>query len=256
MRNIALDTEVLSRLQCCQQVPFDTIDRLRSLGVGLVVDLPQIIVVGDQSSGKSSVLQAISRVRFPIKEGLCTRFATEVVLRRLPQVKVDVKVIPASRSGHGRAQPFEESSFSKDELPHTIERAMEYMGLDGTNNFSEDVLRVEISAPDVPHLTLVDLPGFYHSDSQAQSLSGKVVVDRLVAKFMSQKGSLILAVISAKNEIVMQRVLSETEKHDPRRERTMGIITKPDTLGSGTGDEMSYIDLAKNNESSHRLALG
>lgn len=37
---------------------------------------------GDQSSGKSSCLEAISGVPFPRKDTLCTRFATEVVLRK------------------------------------------------------------------------------------------------------------------------------------------------------------------------------
>ncbi|MBE3042786.1 dynamin family protein, partial [Candidatus Bathyarchaeota archaeon] len=46
------------------------------------IDLPQIVVCGDQSSGKSSVLEAISGMAFPAKDNLCTRFATEVILRR------------------------------------------------------------------------------------------------------------------------------------------------------------------------------
>jgi GTPase SAR1 family protein len=54
----------------------DTIDRLRSQGVSHYVALPQIVVCGDQSCGKSSVLQAISGLPFPIKDTLCTRVAT------------------------------------------------------------------------------------------------------------------------------------------------------------------------------------
>lgn len=60
----------------------DTISSLRSQGVGQYVDLPQIIVCGDQSSGKSSVLEALSGMAFPTKDALCTRLATEIILRR------------------------------------------------------------------------------------------------------------------------------------------------------------------------------
>lgn len=60
---------------------FDTTNKLSSLGIGRIVNLPRIIVVGDQSSGKSSVLEAISHVKFPVGSDLCTRFATELVLR-------------------------------------------------------------------------------------------------------------------------------------------------------------------------------
>ncbi|KAI1159503.1 P-loop containing nucleoside triphosphate hydrolase protein [Nemania serpens] len=63
----------------------DVIDTLRSQGIGRYVDLPQIIVCGDQSSGKSSILEAISGLSFPTKDNLCTRFATELILRRSPE---------------------------------------------------------------------------------------------------------------------------------------------------------------------------
>jgi len=45
-------------------------------------DNEQLVVVGDQSSGKSSVLQGITRLPFPVDDTLCTRFPTEVSLRR------------------------------------------------------------------------------------------------------------------------------------------------------------------------------
>jgi len=54
------------------------IDKLRSYGISQYVNLPQLIVCGDQSSGKSSVLDAISGIPFPTKDNLCTRFATDM----------------------------------------------------------------------------------------------------------------------------------------------------------------------------------
>lgn len=60
----------------------DVIDKLRSQGISRFIDLPQLILCGDQSSGKSSVLEAVSGLQFPAKTALCTRFATELILRR------------------------------------------------------------------------------------------------------------------------------------------------------------------------------
>jgi len=57
------------------------------------IELPQIIVIGDQSSGKSSVLEAISRIKFPAKSGLGTRITTKLVLRNSASPKVDVSII-------------------------------------------------------------------------------------------------------------------------------------------------------------------
>lgn len=254
MTDVSLDSEALGQLSRDQKVLLDCIDSLRSLGVGKLVNLPQIIVVGDQSSGKSSVLEAISRVRFPVKGGLCTRFATELVLRKKPKEELVVKI----RASNPDRQPdFNERRFSKHDLPEIIEQAKKLMGIgDDASSFSEDTLRVEVSGPDLEPLTLVDLPGFYHAGTSDQSPEGISTVLRLVERYMKQKNSIILAVVSAKNEIVQQKVLGEVQRHDPLRERTMGIVTKPDTLTPGSLEEEKYVQLAKNQESSHIFKHG
>jgi hypothetical protein len=40
------------------------------------------VIVGDQSSGKSSLLQSLTEIPFPVNSGLCTRFPTRIVSRR------------------------------------------------------------------------------------------------------------------------------------------------------------------------------
>ncbi|KAI1772259.1 P-loop containing nucleoside triphosphate hydrolase protein [Hypoxylon cercidicola] len=254
MESVSLDPTALEQLHGEQKTLLDAIDNLRKHGIDRFVDLPQIIVVGDQSSGKSSVLEAISRVRFPVKDVLCTRFATELVLRTDNHTKIDVRIHPSGIS-RKETHSFEEKSFDKEELPRIIENAKKVM-LGGDTGFSEDVLRIEISGPDVPHLTMVDLPGFYHGEDEHQSAAGRDVVDRLVERYMARKNSIILAIVSARSQVVMQKVLTKVKQHDKKKERTLGIITKPDTLASGSQDEGNFIRLAKNLEKSHGLSLG
>lgn len=55
---------------------FDIVDKLRELDVNHELSLPQLVVCGSQSSGKSSVLEAISEIPFPRGDMTCTRFAT------------------------------------------------------------------------------------------------------------------------------------------------------------------------------------
>ncbi|KAI3331443.1 hypothetical protein HD806DRAFT_518465 [Xylariaceae sp. AK1471] len=254
MATISLDPEAIEQLSGERKALLDAIDSLRKHGIGRFVDLPQIIVVGDQSSGKSSVLEAISRVRFPVKDGLCTRFATELVLRTDLQTKVDVRVQSASVSAEV-AYTFNETRFDKEDLPRIIEEAKTHLLRDSTA-FSEDVLRVEICSPDVPHLTLVDLPGFYHSEDENQSAAGREIVGRLVESYMARKNSIILAIVSARNQVILQTVLSRVKGHDKNQERTLGIITKPDLLTPGSQDEDRFISLARNQDKSHHLSLG
>src|SRR5690242_6954824 len=72
----------------------DSVDSLRSQGINHYVSLPQIIVCGDQSAGKSSVLEAISGVSFPVKSTLRTRFPTELVLRNSSKEGVSASIVP------------------------------------------------------------------------------------------------------------------------------------------------------------------
>lgn len=76
------------------------IDKLRQLGIESEVGLPRLVVVGDQSSGKSSVLEAIMDFPFPRKSGLCTRFATNIILRRsdITSVSISISAEAESRS--------------------------------------------------------------------------------------------------------------------------------------------------------------
>lgn len=72
------------------------IDKLFACGVGDYIDLPQLVVVGDQSSGKSSVLEGLTSLPFPRDSGLCTRFATQITFRRAQETSNSVSIIPAA----------------------------------------------------------------------------------------------------------------------------------------------------------------
>ncbi|KAI4245004.1 MAG: hypothetical protein L6R42_010295 [Xanthoria sp. 1 TBL-2021] len=235
----------------------DVIDQLRASGIDRHVPLPQLVVCGDQSSGKSSVLEAVSGVRFPTKDTLCTRFATELILRRSVSPSVDIKIRPSpdrSEDEKARLLAFEPPSNNIDQFPLLVEAAKEAIGIDdNAKRFSEDVLRVELSGPQQPHLTLVDLPGLYHSGNKRQSVDEAKLVTSLVERYMKNKRSIILAVVSAKNDCANQIVTQMARTFDPKGMRTMGIVTKPDTLIPGSDSEESFLSLLKNEDVVFRL---
>jgi GTPase SAR1 family protein len=77
----------------------EKVDKLFATGVGEHIPLPQIVVVGDQSSGKSSVLEGLTGLAFERDSGLCTRFATQITFRRAPVKTICVSIIPARGGG-------------------------------------------------------------------------------------------------------------------------------------------------------------
>lgn len=78
----------------CSPVTLEKIDKLFACGVDELVNLPQIVVVGDQSSGKSSVLEGLIKKPLPRDSGLCTRFATQIVFRRAKDSGIAISIIP------------------------------------------------------------------------------------------------------------------------------------------------------------------
>ncbi|KAF4334246.1 Mx2 (GTPase) [Fusarium beomiforme] len=237
----------------------DLIDSLRSQGVSHYVGLPEIIVCGDQYAGKSSVLEAISGMAFPIKDGLCTRFATELILRRAPEEGIKVSITPGEmRFGEDkerleRWQP--EASIKKDGLEAVTDEAKRAMGAhsSGGGEFFQDTLRIELTGPGKPHLTMVDLPGLFKSGNKEQSADDASIVRGMVERYMVRERSIILTVVSAKYDYVLQEVTLMASKADPSGIRTIGLITKPDTLDVGSESERFFVRLARNLESELRL---
>ena len=236
----------------------DIIDSLRSQGVSHYVDLPEIIVCGDQSAGKSSVLEAISGMPFPTKDGLCTRFATELVLRRGLEVNIKVSITPGeNRFGEDKErleswQP--KASIDKEGLGAVTDEAKRAMAdTTGAGEFYEDILRIELTGPGQPHLTMVDLPGLFRSGNREQSDADVGIVRSMVERYMARPRSIILTVVSAKYEYVLQEVTLMAKRADPEGLRTMGLITKPDTLDVGSDSESYFVRLAHNLEAELRL---
>ncbi|SPQ20272.1 d2ff7535-15ba-4b15-bbe1-66474a22c4e8 [Thermothielavioides terrestris] len=236
----------------------DVIDKLRSQGLSQYVDLPQIIVCGDQSSGKSSALEAISGMSFPAKDNLCTRFATELILRRTPAPGVDISIIPGSERSGGEKAKLEAFSYAGTldglDLGKIVDEAKDVMGLGGsTKAFSTDVLRVEVRGPSQPHLTMVDLPGLFLAGNKDQSDEDAALVEALVLSYMKNPRTIILAVVSAKSDFALQQITRHAREQDPNGTRTLGLITKPDTLDEGSDSERFYIELAQNKDVQFRL---
>ncbi|KXJ87880.1 P-loop containing nucleoside triphosphate hydrolase protein [Microdochium bolleyi] len=252
MRGASPSLGALSELASEQKPLMDTIDELRRYQIDKIVNLPQIIVIGDQSSGKSSVLAAISRIQFPAKGTVCTRFAIELVLRTSHRPTLGAHVHRTDGS-ITELRAVADTDFDGGLLAKIIEDAGRKMRT--PSGFSEDVLRVEICRPDVPHLTLIDLPGFYHSENEEQTAEGRLLVERLADKYMARSTSIILAIVAASNDMLLQSVLSKVRQHDKGGCRTMGIITKPDLLLLGDQGDM-MVQLARNTHATHKLKLG
>jgi hypothetical protein len=93
--------------------------------------------VGDQSSGKSSLLEGLTGLSFPVASDLCTRHATQIVLRRTAahESAVRVSIIPGPSNINdadekARLEQFarciKQTSFGADEFAAILNEVSEH----------------------------------------------------------------------------------------------------------------------------------
>ncbi|KAM0721528.1 hypothetical protein Q7P37_002453 [Cladosporium fusiforme] len=258
--------EAVSQLTSYEQRDLlDAVDKLRRANIsGEDFSIPQVIVCGDQSTGKSSVLEAISQLRFPVAGGrTTTRLATEVVLRNTssPSIAPVTLTIIADKSrtqeqkAHLEGFSFKVDVDAPDAFPDAINAALEYLrSYEPLAKFWYDRLHVEISGPRQPNLTLVDLPGLIQIEANANP-GDKQRIKNLVKQYISEPKAVVLAVVSANTDVANQEVTQLVKDHDAAN-RTMGILTKTDCFASGSEEETAAIRLACNRDGSLSLGLG
>lgn len=98
-----------------------------------------------------------------------------------------------------------------------------------SKTFSEDVLKIEIRGPTQEHLSVIDVPGIFKKTTPGVATKADIDLSRaIIGGYMKNERSVILAVIPANVDIATQEVLEIAEECDPSRQRTLGVVTKPD----------------------------
>ncbi|KAM6097663.1 interferon-induced GTP-binding protein Mx-like isoform 2-T2 [Chlamydotis macqueenii] len=213
----------------------DLIDSLRALGIEKDLALPAIAVIGDQSSGKSSVLEALSGVALPRGNGIVTRCPLELKLKR----------IPATQAWKGKIsyRCISMELQNASEVERAIREAQDVVA--GTKGaISGELISLEIQSPDVPDLTLIDLPGIARVAVGDQPKDIGEQIKMLLRKTIGCKETLNLVVVPCNVDIATTEALKMAQEVDPSGERTLGILTKPDLVDRGT--EESVINIIRN----------
>jgi GTPase SAR1 family protein len=210
------------------QAVFDKISRVHSHGMSLNLSVPRMAIIGDQSSGKSSVLEAITKLSFPRDKGMCTRFATLVNLQRNPTLPKET--LSAKIEG--------EDAFNKrfsvidlKDFGAVVGEAVSLLCKD--IGISDKVLELTLSGPTQSPLTIIDLPGFIRTTEDEMDKSLPEAIRNINRRFIKEPRTIILAVVPANNDLITSTSLSEAAVFDPAGERTIPIVTKPDRIEEG-----------------------
>lgn len=187
------------------------------------MELPQIVVVGSQSSGKSSVLENIvGRDILPRGTGIVTR--RPLILQLIHSRSEDYAVF-----NHLPEVKYTDFDAVKAEITNETNRVLR-----SKNDVSPQPITLKYYSPRVLTLTLVDLPGLVRVPTNDQPRDICTKIADICRRYVSNRNALILAVSAANTDISNSDALQLAREVDQNYERTIGVLTKVDLMDTGT----------------------
>ncbi|XP_061705776.1 dynamin-1-like protein isoform X2 [Cydia pomonella] len=227
------------------------------------IQLPQIIVLGTQSSGKSSVIESlVGRSFLPRGPGIVTRRPLILQLVYSPkdskehrsaeeelrhQIPVPASWNPISQlsnsmfsSGTVNIEEWGKFLHTKDkiytdfdQIRQEIERETDRMA--GNNKgICPEAINLKIYSTKVVNLTLVDLPGITKVPIGDQPEDIENQIRNLIVKYIANPNSIILAVTAANTDMATSEAIKMAKDVDPDGRRTLAVVTKLDLMDAGT----------------------
>ncbi|KAH9037818.1 P-loop containing nucleoside triphosphate hydrolase protein [Lactarius pseudohatsudake] len=176
---------------------------LLSIDQSDALKLPSIVVIGSQSSGKSSVLEAIVGHEF---------------LPKGSNMAVEYGEFPSL--GLGKITDFSQIQKTLTDLN---------LAVPASEAVSDEPIDLRIYSPNVPDLTLIDLPGYVQIASMDQPESLREKISALCEKYIREP-NIVLAVCAADVDLANSPALRASRKVDPLGLRTLGVVTKMDLV--------------------------
>ena len=193
----------------------------------LARQLPKIVVVGGQSSGKSSVLEAVvGRDFLPRGTGIVTRRPLELQL----ETATDKDAQEYGEFGHLPGQKFYDFEEIRKEIEEETRRHTQKRG----TIVSPVPMTLRIVSPHLPALSMVDMPGITKVAIDGQPKSIVQELESMARDYVKHENVIILAVTPANADLATSDALRLAREVDPTGERTIGVLTKIDIMDPGT----------------------
>lgn len=204
----------------------DVVDKIRAQGVTEEnIQLPTIVVVGDQSSGKSSVLESLAGITLPRGHGIATRVP---LVLRLQSCKLDEESIIKMDYGNFKDQEIN----GEEQIEATINAATNVLA-GSSKGVKDSPIQLHIRKPNAPDLTMVDLPGITRVPVHGQPKNIYEQIRGMIMRYITPEESIILNVLSAQVDFPTCESIRMSQQVDKEGKRTLAVVTKVDKAPEG-----------------------
>ncbi|GBB98741.1 hypothetical protein RclHR1_03300021 [Rhizophagus clarus] len=223
--------------------------------------IPTIVVFGDQSSGKSSVLKRLVGLPLPIGSIKCTcaPFEIRMIPSREPLRKISLRYVEDKNRKPTTPREIEFANImdlEEEEIEEKLREAQRY-ALNPSINFknkikgslphtdelpyTKNTVCIIISGPDRKYdLCLVDLPGIVRNDENHEKF-----LLSLAKEYIIKETSILMPVFQATVDIDTQCAYRLAQEVDPNGQRTVGVLTKMDrVIEYHSEEELKHLELA------------
>ena len=221
----------------------DALSNLQDVADTAEFSLPKIAVFGGQSAGKSSVIESlVGKTFLPRGTGMKTQTPVFVRMHQVPAGSEE-KVVFRTDSNNPNEITFTDLNQVRDE----IEKRTERMTGKHSKNINNEPIKMDFYSPDYVDLQFVDLPGFIKIPLPGQDGDIEQQILDLNLPFMRDPETIILVIHDATQDLANSEALKHAlgEDIDPDGDRTIGVLTKLDSLTS-VSHRQSVAEILKN----------
>ncbi|KAH9325151.1 hypothetical protein KI387_005329, partial [Taxus chinensis] len=192
------------------------------------IQLLSIVVVGDQSSGKSSMLRSLAGINLPKGQWICTRVP---LIMRLQISKSQETEITIEYSGV-------KNNIFEYKIIEALNAATDEIAGVG-KGISDTPITLNVSKSNIPNITMVDFPCITKMPVHDQPQDIYDQISQVIKQYITPKESIILNVLFTSVDFPTCESIRMSQLVDVKGEKTLAVVTKVDKAVEGLFEKVT-----------------